>query len=111
MAETYKTLAQVNPEITTLTDAYTATANTSVQATGLVIANRSATPTSFRVSIAIGGETDDLKQYLFYDTAILGNETLALTLSPIFLQPTDVIRVYSTLETLSFTLSGKETTP
>ena len=102
---TYKVLAQTNPSATTLTDSYTAGADAVLS--GIWVANRSATPTSFRVSIAVGGAGDDVKQYIAYDVPIGGNETISLG-QGITLANTDVVRVYATLATLTFSVFGEE---
>lgn len=109
MADTYKTLAQTNPLAATLTDSYTVPAATSTIVSSITIANRSATPTSFRISVAIAGAADANQQYIAYDVPIGGNESIALTLG-ITLAATDKIRVYATLATLSFNIFGVEKT-
>jgi hypothetical protein len=71
------------------------------------VCNRSATPTSFRISVAPAGAADSLEQYLWYDLAIDGNDGFAATIG-MTLEATDVVRVYATLATLSFNLFGVE---
>lgn len=109
MADTPKVLGQSNPSATTLTDVYTVPASTVVVISSIVVANRSITDTSFRLSIAVAGAADDNKQYLYYDVDISGKETFVATIG-ITLQATDVVRVYATLATLSFNVFGVETT-
>jgi len=109
MADTLKVLAQSNPVAATLTNAYTVPAATSTTVSSIVIANRSATATTFRISVAVAGAADDVKQYLYYDIAINGNNSFAATLG-ITLAATDVVRVYATLATLSFNIFGVEVT-
>ncbi len=109
MAEELKVLDQTAPSAATLTDGYTVPASTSVVISTIMVANRSATPTSFRVSVAIGGAGDSVEQYIYYDVVIKKNDTFAATLG-ITLAATDVVRVYATLATLSFSLFGSEIT-
>jgi hypothetical protein len=109
MAETRKILGQSNPGAASLTDAYTVPASTQVVGSSIVICNRSATPTSFRVSVAVGGATDDNKQYLYYDLPIAGNDTFIATIG-FTLGAADKIRVYATLATLTFNIFGVELT-
>ena len=109
MAETYKTLFQSNPSATTLTAAYTVPASTSAVVSTITVANRSATATTFRISVAVAGAVDDNKQYIAYDAEIGGNDTYTLTIG-ITLATTDVVRVYATLATLSFNGFGTEIT-
>ena len=107
MANVYKVLGQNSPSATSLTTLYTVPGSTSTVVSSVVIANRSATATAFRVSIAVAGAGDDVKQYVAYDVAIQGNDVVALALG-ITLAATDVIRCYATLATLSFTAFGEE---
>lgn len=109
MANTYKVLAQSNPSAATLTDAYTVPASTSAVISSLSVANRSATATSFRISVAVAGAADANPQYTHYDIAIGGNDTYIATLG-MTLAATDKVRVYATLATLSFNIFGTEIT-
>ncbi len=109
MAETYKILGQSNPAAATLTDAYTVPAATSVVMSSITVANRSATATAFRISVAVAGAVNSNEQYIAYDVSILGNETKTFTLG-ITLAATDKVRVYATLATLSFNVFGAEIT-
>lgn len=109
MSQTYKVLAQVAPLVTTLTDAYTVPAATSAVISSIVITNRSATPTSYRISVAVAGIADATKQYIAYDIAIGANETQVMVIG-VTLATTDVIRVYATLATLSFNIFGVQNT-
>lgn len=95
---------QSNPAAATLTDAYTVPAGSRFKFQ-YIVANRSAVATSFRFSIAIAGAADSNEQYVAYDIPIAGNDIYD---SPIFfVNSTDVLRVYATLATLSFTITGK----
>src|SRR4051812_13804941 len=105
MADTLKVLGQLNPSATTLTAIYTVPAVTSAAVSTLVICNRSATATSFRVSVAIAGAADNNVQYIFFDAPIGGNETITATVG-LSLATTDVVRGYATLATLTFSLFG-----
>lgn len=109
MADTYKVLAQINPSAASLTDAYTVPAATSTVVSSITVANRSSTPTAFRISIAVAGAADNNIQYIAYDVAIAGNESKSFTLG-FTLATTDKIRVYATLATLTFNVFGVEKT-
>lgn len=109
MAETLKVLFQSNPVAATPTDAYTVPGATSTVVSSIVICNRSATPTTFRISVAIAGAADANQQYLYRDHPIGANETFVATLG-ITLAATDKVRVYATLATLSFNGFGAEET-
>lgn len=107
--DAFKVLSQTNPSAATLTDAYTVPAATSTVVSSIVVANRSATGTSFRISVAVAGVADNNKQYTHYDVAIGGNDTYIATIG-LSLATTDVLRVYAALATLSFTATGLEVT-
>ena len=109
MAFIYKQLGQSNPTAATLTDAYTVPAATSAVISTINVANRSATATSFRIAIAPAGAADADQHYVAYDVAIDGNDIYQTT-AGFTLATTDVVRVYATLATLSFTIHGTEIT-
>lgn len=107
MALTLKVLGQQNPSATTLTTLYTVPSSTSTVCSSLTVANRSDTATSFRVAIRPSGETINNKHYIYYDVPIFGNDTFSATLG-ITLATTDIVSVYATDATLSFSLFGQE---
>lgn len=106
MAVTRGILAQANPLAATLTDLYTVTAGVNGTCR-VIIANRGAA-TSFRVSIGVAGAADSLEQYVAYDKQIAANDTGATI--AFFVNEGDIIRVYTTLATLSFTFTAQEQT-
>lgn len=107
MAQTWKILGQSNPSATTLTDIGTVPSATEWVA-HVIVANRAAAATSFRISLAPNGAADDNSQYIAYDVPIAANDVYV---SPKFgLDATDKVRVYATLATLTFTLTGVERT-
>lgn len=103
------TVKQSKPSAATLTALYTVPAVTSAVCSTITVCNQSSVATSFRISVAPAGAADATSQYLYYDVAIPGNDTFATTIG-IALATTDVIRVYNTLATLSFTAFIQETT-
>ena len=107
MATSPKVLGQSRPGATTLTALYTVPALTSTTVSSISVCNTSATPTTFRVSVAPAGAGDALSQYLFYDVTIAGNDSFVATMG-ITLSTTDIIRVYATLATLTFQAFGIE---
>jgi hypothetical protein len=110
-----KVLGQSAPSATTPTDLYSVPdyANDSVSGqstcSSLVICNRGATATTFRVSVSVAEAATANKDYLFYDTSIPGNSTVTAVLG-ITLGEKDIMRVYAGNGNLSFTLFGVETT-
>ena len=107
MADSLKILGTNNPAATTLTDIYTVPSLTSTTISTITVCNRSATATTFRLSIAGAGAADALNQYMYYDQFIDGNSTYAITVG-ITLGATDKIRAYSGAATLSFNIFGIE---
>jgi hypothetical protein len=101
-AETF-VIDQTNPGAASLTDAYVVPAGFKFEFKATVI-NRSATPTAYRLSIAIAGAADSNEQYIAFDVPIAGNGIYQS--SSYKINATDVIRVYATLATLSFTITG-----
>lgn len=107
MAEIRKVLGQSNPAAATLTDAYTVPAATEAVVSSVVVCNRSAISTKFRVSVAINGAGSADPQFLYSDVTIAGGETFVATLG-ITLGAADVVRVYAEFATLSFNIFGAE---
>jgi hypothetical protein len=109
MAEAYKVLGQASLAATTLTDIYTVPAATSTVLSTIVACNRTASPLATRVSVAVGGAADNLKQYLFYDTPIPANDSVVLTIG-VTLATTDVVRAYAASLGISIGIFGTEIT-
>jgi hypothetical protein len=109
MADTYKVLGQSNPGAAVLTDLYTVPAATQAILSTVTVCNRSATPTSFRISVAIAGAADNAVQYIEFDKAIGANASASFTYG-ITLAATDKVRVFATLATLTFQAFGVERT-
>lgn len=109
MAEVYKVLGQSAPSATTLTTAYTVGASTEAILSTITVCNRSATATDFRIAVRPAGASIADAHYITYDHAIGGNETILFTIG-FGLATTDVVSVYNTLATLSFTVGGMEIT-
>lgn len=107
MPEATKVLGQVSPAATTLTDLYTVPSSTEAVGSTLVICNRNASKVTFRAAVAVGGAGDDPKQYLFYDTDLLANDSIFATIG-IALAAGDVVRVYASTTGVSFQLFGVE---
>lgn len=109
MATALKVLGQQAPSAATLTTLYTVPALTSTVVSSLVVANRSATATTFRIAIRPAGAAIANQHYLYYDVSIQGNDTFIATIG-VSLATTDVISVYNTLATVSFNAFGQENT-
>ena len=109
MATTLKVLAQNSPSAATLTTLYTVPAVTSAVCSSIVVCNRSSVSTSFRIAVRPAGAAIANQHYIYYDVIISGNDTFIATIG-ISLATTDVLSVYATLATLSFSVYGQENT-
>ena len=109
MADTFKVLGQSLAVAGVLTDLYVVPALTSVTISSIVVANESVNAGTFRISIAVAGVVDNLKQYIYYNVQLMGNKTVALTLG-ITLGAADVVRVYSSTGNIAFNAFGVEIT-
>ena len=109
MATAVKVLGQSAPTAATLTTLYTVPSATSAVVSSLVVANRGTVATTFRVAVRPAGASIADAHYLYYDVESPANDTFIATIG-MTLAATDVVSVYATLATLSFTLFGEETT-
>jgi hypothetical protein len=109
MSDSLKVLAQAQPAANTLTTIYTVpnTVDIGTTISSVVICNTDPGFTVFRVSIAIGGAVDTLKQYLYYDLSMDGNDTFIATIG-ISLAEGDEVRVQSASGLLTFNIFGVE---
>lgn len=107
MATTYKVLGQSNPSATTATTLYTVPASTQAVVSTIVICNQTASAATFRLSVRPAGAAQTAAMYLAYDITVGASDSTALTLG-ITLNATDVITVYGSTATLSFTAFGSE---
>jgi hypothetical protein len=107
MATIYKVLGQSSPAATTETDLYTVPVATSAVASSVIVCNRSAILSTFRISIAVGGAATANKDYIYYDLTIGANDTFIATIG-VTLATTDKVRVYASNTNLSFSLYGSE---
>jgi hypothetical protein len=107
MATTYKVLGQSNPAATTATTLYTVPASTSTVVSTLVICNQAGSAATYRISIRPAGGAQTTAMYLAYDVAVAANDSTALTLG-VTLATTDVITIYASSATVSFTAFGSE---
>ena len=107
MATTYKVLGQSNPAATTATTLYTVPSATNAVVSTIVIANLAATAATYRISVRPAGAAQTNAMYLAYDVTVGASDSTALTLG-ITLGATDVITVYGSSATLSFTAFGSE---
>lgn len=109
MPNAYKVLGQSNPSATTLTTLYTVPSATSAVVSTISICNQAATAGTFRVAIRPAGATVAASHYIAFDSAIAANDTVFLTLG-VSMAATDVISVYASSASQSFSAFGSEIT-
>ena len=110
MATSYKTLGQLDLTTTSLTDLYTVPSGTETVVSTVIIANRSASATSFRLAIRVDGDAISNQHYIAYDVPVAANDSTTLTLG-IALLATDVITVSAEdANALSINAFGAEVT-
>lgn len=107
MATTYKVLGQSNPSATTATTLYTVPSATQAVVSTIVVCNQTAASATFRIAIRVAGATLAASQYVAYDVTVGASDSTALTLG-ITLGAADVITIYASTATLSFTAFGSE---
>lgn len=107
MADSLKILGQIAPSANSLTDAYTVPLNTSSTVSTIMICNTGTTDETFRISVAVGGAADNIKQYLYYDLDLVAKDSFAATIGAT-MSAGDVVRVRATSATLSFNIFGVE---
>lgn len=105
MTDVWGALAQISPLATTLTDAYTCP--TGKHATLQVIAcNTGGAAATIRVSHAVKGIADDIKQYVLYGKSVASGDTVVTV--RVTLAGGDLVRVYASLATVTFNVNGIE---
>ena len=102
---TYKVLAQSAPSATTATTLYTATNATIVSS--LNVANTGGAADTVRIAVRPAGATLANLHYLVYGVQVPSGAILTFT-GGVTLANTDVITVYSTTGTSSFSAFGSE---
>jgi len=107
MAETFKVLGQADLAATTETDLYTVPGATSAIISSIVVCNRGATGTTFRLSIDVGGSGTANKDYTHFDHIIPANFTYIATIGPT-LAAADVLKGYAGNGNLSMNVFGTE---
>ena len=107
MATTYKVLGQSNPSATTATTLYTVPSTTQAVVSTITVCNQAASAATYRVAVRPDGATLAAQHYVVYDASLPANATDTLTLG-ITLGDTDVITVYASTATMSFSAFGSE---
>lgn len=104
MATVYGALGQSAPGATTLTTAYTVPS--SKHGTIRVVACNRAGATTIRVAVSPAGASISDAHYVVYDQTLAANASICT--AGITVGETDLVRVYSTSGSVSFTVTGLE---
>lgn len=105
----YKVLGQSAPAATTNTTLYTCPASTQVVSSSIVICNRGANAATFRVAVRPNAAALANEHYVFFDSPILGNETVSVSIG-LTIDAADLVVVYASSADLTFSLFGSEIT-
>lgn len=108
MATEYKVLGQLAPGAITPTDLYTVPALKSAVCSTLVVCNRGISAT-IRVAVRPAGAVLADQHYIIYDNYVNQYDSVFLTLG-MTLAAGDVVTVYGSTATLTFSLFGSELT-
>jgi hypothetical protein len=108
MGSVVKVLGQSAPSAATSTTLYTCPGGTQTVISAVYVANRSSTPTSFRLSVDVNGAGDSNEDYFAYDVPIGGNQVVVIG-QGVCMDAADLLRCYATLATLTFSAYGEET--
>jgi hypothetical protein len=109
MPQTHKVLGQSNPAATTLTTLYTAPAATQAVCSTITICNQAGTAGTYRVAVRPAGASITAAHYVVYDATVGAGDSVFLTLG-VSLAATDVVSVYASSASQSFSLFGVEIT-
>ena len=110
MATSYKSLGQLDLTTTSLTDLYTCPSSTETVVSTVIIANRTASTTTFRLAIRVDGDAISNQHYIAYDVPVAANDSTTLTLG-ITMLATDVMTVSAgDADALSINAFGAEVT-
>ena len=107
MATTYKVLGQANPAATTAASLYTVPSVTQTVVSTITVCNQAATAATYRIAVRVNGATLAATQYVAYDVSLPANATDTLTLG-LTLGAADIISVYASTATMSFSAFGSE---
>ena len=109
MATNYLTLGQSNPVANTATTLYTVPLSTQAVVSTITVCNAASATATYRIAVRKNGESLTQKQYVAYDSTVLGNDTIGLTLG-VSLGAGDILTIYASSASVSFNAFGSEVT-
>lgn len=107
MANAYKVLGQEDDASANNVTLYTVPASTETIVSTIVICNREAATNTFRLAIRPDGATLANEHYIAYDSDIVANDSITLTLG-VTLDAADVVSVGASDGNVSFSIFGTE---
>ena len=107
MPTIYKVLGQSNPSATTATTLYTVPSVTSTVVSSINVVNIGGSTDTIRIAVRPAGATLANEHYIVFGLSLSAASTFTLT-SGVTLATTDVITVYSTTGTSTFSAFGSE---
>jgi glucose-6-phosphate dehydrogenase assembly protein OpcA len=107
MPTNYRVLGQSAPAATTNSDIYTVPASTQTVISTIIVANRAASPATYRIAIRPNGAAIANQHYIAYDVTVGASDSTTLTLG-ITLDPAEVVTIYASTANLSFNVFGAE---
>lgn len=110
MATNFLVLGQAAPSATTNSTLYTTPSSTQAVLSTIFVCNRGDSAAMFRIAVRPDGASLQNQHYLFYDNEVDAKATIAIT-TGVTLGDTDVVTVYSSSASLSFSAFGSEVTP
>lgn len=108
MPTAYKVLGQAAPSATTESTLYTVPSLTSTVVSTISIANQAGTSATYRIAVRPSADASTAaKHWIVYGATVAANDSIMLTLG-LTLAAGDVVRVYASSATLSFSAFGSE---
>lgn len=107
MPTIYKVLGQSNPSATTATTLYTVPSATSTVVSSINVVNIGGSTDVIRIAVRPAGATLANEHYIVFGLSLSAASTFTFT-SGVTLATTDVITVYSTTGTSTFSAFGSE---
>jgi hypothetical protein len=107
MPTIYKVLGQSAPAATTLTTLYTVPSATDSVVSTIAICNQAGTSATYRIAVRPAGAAIANQHYIVYGATVAANDSVLLTLG-LTLDTTDVLSVFASSATMSFSAFGSE---
>jgi hypothetical protein len=115
---TYKVLAQTGSSgatgngsatltAATATNLYTVPSATQTVVSTIVVCNQASAAATYRIAVRPAGASLAAQHYVVYGATVAANDSTALTLG-LTLGATDIVTIYSSTSTMSFSLYGSE---